>query len=165
MLPALATVEDFLAVVESLSDFWGERDVLALHHPMFVHEFGDTAFVIRAPDGQVVAYLLGFLTPARVGYVHLVGVHVARRGQGMGRQLYELFEATVRDRGAVGLKAITTATNVGSIAFHRSLGFSVTEVPDYVRRGESRVVLCRDLSSSQTERVKGSRRERGREQP
>lgn len=41
---------------------------------MFVREFGDTALVMRGPERQVLAYLLGFLTPAGVGYIHVVGV-------------------------------------------------------------------------------------------
>jgi hypothetical protein len=45
--PAPARKADFDAIVARLSMFWGERDPVELHHPMFVHEFGDGALVIR----------------------------------------------------------------------------------------------------------------------
>jgi hypothetical protein len=44
-------------------------------------------------------------------------------------------------RGCSYLKAITTATNAGSIAFHESLGMQSREVPDYAGPGQSRVVF------------------------
>jgi ribosomal protein S18 acetylase RimI-like enzyme len=148
MPPEQATIEDFLAVVASLNDFWGERDVRHLHHPMFVREFGDTALVTRAPDGTVLAYLFGFLTPSAVAYIHVVGVHCSHRRGGLARSLYKAFEGLAAQRGAVALKAITRPANRGSIDFHRSLGFSVSEVPDYVRTGEPRVVFWRELPDS-----------------
>lgn len=43
----LLTKPDFDEIVEHLDAFWGERDLSALHHPMFFHEFGDSAFVVR----------------------------------------------------------------------------------------------------------------------
>jgi ribosomal protein S18 acetylase RimI-like enzyme len=146
MPPERATVEDFLVIVASLSDFWGDRDVRHLHHPMFIREFGDTALVMRGSERQVVAYLLGFLAPAGVGYVHVLGVHAEHRRAGLGRKLYEAFAAIISDRGAVAIKAIARPGNRGSIDFHRSLGFSASEVPDYVREGEPRIVFWRELA-------------------
>ena len=54
---------DLAEILEDFPRFWGDRaGPRALHHPMFVIEFGDTAFVARR-DGQILAYLLGFVAP------------------------------------------------------------------------------------------------------
>jgi ribosomal protein S18 acetylase RimI-like enzyme len=141
-----ATIEDLIAVADAQGEFWGERDMRLLHHSMFVHEFGETSLVIRDTDGLIRAYLFGFVTvDRRVGYVHLIAVRSTYRREGYGRQLYAAFETLARKRGAVALKAMTQPVNTRSIAFHRSLGMSVTEVPDYVGKGETRVVFWRDL--------------------
>jgi GNAT superfamily N-acetyltransferase len=123
----------------SLAAFWGERDLRALHHPMFIHEFGEHALVVRAPSGELAAYLLGFVAGS-VGYIHLVGVRDAYRRQGLARLLYAAFEERSR---ATSFKAITTPGNAGSIAFHRALGFEATVVPDYSGPGADRVVLLK----------------------
>lgn len=143
--PDAARLADLTTILREHQRFWGERDLRHLHHPLLVHEFGDTAFVRRAADGTVAAYLFGFVTPARLGYVHLVAVRDDARGAGHGRALYAHFAAVAAEAGATGLKAITTPDNVGSIAFHRRMGFSVTAVPDYSGPGQPRLVLRRDL--------------------
>jgi ribosomal protein S18 acetylase RimI-like enzyme len=145
-----ATIEDLQRIVASIEDFWGARDRLALHHALYIHEFGDTALSHRAPDGTVLAYLLGFLTPARAGYIHVVGVRRTHRREGLARGLYEEFEALARSRGALALKAITSPANEGSLAFHRALGFSATEVAGYSAGGEARIVMRRELPGSAT---------------
>jgi len=121
MEPQPITKADFDEIVGRLDHFWGDRDLSALHHPMFVHELGDSAFVIRDEQGAVAAYLFGFMVPQqRVGYVHLVAVREDRQGQGLGRSLYDRFSRVARDRGCHTLKAITSPGNVASIAFHRA---------------------------------------------
>jgi ribosomal protein S18 acetylase RimI-like enzyme len=147
MLPERATIDDLVAVVASQRDFWGDRDFAALHHPMFVYEFGETALVVRDADGLVLAYLLGLVTlDQRVGYVHLIAVRSTHRRTGLGRLLYSEFESLARKRGAVALKATTRPVNQASIDFHRSLGMSATEVSDYAGEGGARVVFWRDLA-------------------
>src|SRR5262249_10831277 len=118
----------------------------ARHHPMFIHEFGDLALVVRDGSGGVAAYLFGFVAPTRVGYVHLVGVRADSRRAGLGRRLYGEFEALARRRGATALKAISVPTNRGSAAFHRALGMSATEVADYSGPSQPRIVFWRDLA-------------------
>jgi GNAT superfamily N-acetyltransferase len=144
--PRTATPDDYADILASLPRFWGERDLRALHHPMFLYEFGATALVIRAADGDMVAYLLGFVAPdTAAGYVHLVGVRDSHRRQGLGRRLYAEFERRARLRGATSIKAITTPGNQASIDFHRSLGMTATLVPDYAGPAEDRVVFGADL--------------------
>jgi ribosomal protein S18 acetylase RimI-like enzyme len=148
--PERATSADYAAILSSLEDFWGERDVRHLHHPIFIHELGDTSLVLRDPDGAVIAYLFGFVTPSGVGYIHAVGVRNTRRREGLARRLYDAFEHLAAEGGAHALKAITAPSNEASIAFHRSLGMTDTEVADYVGSGQTRVVFSRELRSKRS---------------
>jgi GNAT superfamily N-acetyltransferase len=148
MHPARATIADYNMIIDTLADYWGERDMRARHHPMFIHEFGDTALVMRDGSAGMAAYLFGFVAPTRVGYVHLVGVRADSRRAGLGRRLYLEFATLARDRGATALKAITTPTNHDSIAFHRALEMSATQHIDYSGPGQPRIVFWRDLSAA-----------------
>jgi GNAT superfamily N-acetyltransferase len=142
-----ATKDDFDAIVASLPEFWGERDLRALHHPFILHEFGDTALVCRDGDGAIVGYLFGFVSQTEpVGYVHLIATRVGQRRHGVAKLLFEHFEQLVAARGCTGVKAITTPANTGSIAFHRALGMSVSEQPDYAGPGNPRIVFRRDVN-------------------
>ena len=138
-------MEDLVAVVEAEGEFWGERSRAELHHPMLIHEFGETALVAREPGGGVIGYLFGFVTIEGVGYAHLVAVREGHRRRGLARALYGEFEQRARARGARALKAFTRPENERSIAFHASLGMSATAVADYSGPGETRVVFWRDL--------------------
>lgn len=148
------THEDFLEILTDLEDFWGTDRARAVHHPMFVHEFGDTAWVVRE-NGRVVAYLFAFWSQTEpVGYIHLVGVRRAYQQRGIGRWLYEQFEARARERGCARLKALTPPINSDSIAFHERLGFTLLGEPnenaipvvqDYFGPGIPRVVFEKRL--------------------
>ncbi|MFE2218764.1 GNAT family N-acetyltransferase [Streptomyces canus] len=140
----LADVSDLHQVLADHSRYWGERDLRALHLTALVQEFGPTCLVARAEDG-IRGYLLGFVTPDHTGYVHLIATRDDSRGTGLGRTLYAAFTEAARGQGAVRLKAITSVTNEGSIAFHRSLGFDDRVVEDYDGPGRPRVVFTRDL--------------------
>jgi GNAT superfamily N-acetyltransferase len=135
-----------LTAFDTLADYWGVRDMRARHHPMFIHEFGETSLVVRDESSRITAYLFGFVAPAGVGYMHLVGVRADSRRAGLGRRLYGEFETLARDRGATALKAISIPTNHDSIAFRHALDMSATEVADYSGPGQPRVVFWRDLS-------------------
>ncbi|MFD5593324.1 GNAT family N-acetyltransferase [Streptomyces griseorubiginosus] len=140
-----ADVSDLHQVLADHARYWGERDLRALHLTALVKEFGSTCLVARAEDG-IRGYLFGFVTPDRTGYVHLIATRDDTRGTGVGRTLYDAFTATARSQGAVRLKAITSVTNEGSIAFHRGLGFDHRVVEDYDGTGRPRVVFTRDLN-------------------
>jgi ribosomal protein S18 acetylase RimI-like enzyme len=144
--PERATTADLLAIVDEQDAFWGGRDVTFLHPLMLVKEFGEMALVVRDTDGRVIAYLLGVLTLARAGYIHVVAVREGHREQGLARVLYRAFAQVAGEHGARSLRAITQPTNRGSIAFHRALGFTATEVEDYSGPGVTRVVFTRALS-------------------
>jgi len=148
------TQQDFTQVLDELADFWDGREVRHLHHPMLIHEFGNSAFVIH--DGAVVnAYLFGFLSQVEpVGYVHLVAVRASARRRGLGELLFGHFVEFARQQGCRHVKAITTPSNAGSIAFHKSLGMEmlgeasaegIPVVQDYAGSGEPRVVFWKEI--------------------
>ncbi|MDF2188524.1 GNAT family N-acetyltransferase [Paraflavitalea sp. CAU 1676] len=141
---------DFLQILTDIEDFWGSNRTLCYHHPMFINEFGNTAFIIKDND-LVIAYLFGFVSQtAHTGYVHLIGVRSNYQKKGLGRILYGHFMEYLRSIGIQHLKAITTPTNQQSINFHLSLGMEMTGVEngngikvvkDYSGAGEHRVVF------------------------
>ncbi|MCC7406533.1 MAG: GNAT family N-acetyltransferase [Phycisphaeraceae bacterium] len=151
------TKSDFDQIMGGLRDFWGaDSDRLrTLNHPMFLYEFGDTAFVVRDGD-KVIAYLMGMLSQTEpVGYVHMVAVHADHRRQGLARTLYAAFEACVAAKGCQTIKAITPPSQTGSIQFHRSIGMNLCGhdsgagfpvVKDYWGLGGDRVVFTKPVA-------------------
>lgn len=150
-----ATIEDFHAVVEQHARYWGDRDLRPLHIAALVQEFPATSLVAVAADG-IRGYIFGFVAPGGLGYVHLVATRDDSRGTGLGRRLYAAFMEAARAQGARRLKAITSVTNAGSIAFHRGLGFDAQVVEDYDGPGRPRVVFTRALETGEAGAVKPS---------
>jgi GNAT superfamily N-acetyltransferase len=148
------TKPDFDQIISEVAAFWGNERTLAFHHPIFLYEFGNTAYVIKEND-TVIAYLFGFISQtAPVAYVHLIGTRNSHKRQGLGRRLYAHFIAYATERGCRELKAITTSTNRASITFHKSLGMIVngeeTEngvpvIKNYSGPGQHRVVFSKLL--------------------
>jgi GNAT superfamily N-acetyltransferase len=148
------TRQDYDQILAELSEFWDGRDTRHLHHPCLIHEFGNTAFVIR--DGsRVAAYLFGFLSQTQpVGYVHAIAVRASARRRHLAQHLFDHFVQFARRHGCSHVKAITTPSNSGSIAFHKSLGMQplgepnadgIPIVPDYAGRGASRVIFWKAI--------------------
>jgi predicted GNAT superfamily acetyltransferase len=48
-----------------------------------------------------------------------------RRGSRLGRALYEAFFQAAEARGYVRVRAVTSAVNRGSVAFHQRIGFQL----------------------------------------
>ena len=144
------TKADFDRIVTDHSTYWDSDLTFQLHHPIFINEVGDTAYVMK--NGQTIAaYLMGFISQTEpTGYVHLVAVHPDYRRRGAARQLYEHFTDEARKRGCTKLKATGHAGNEQTIRFHLSLGMEmigepngegVPVVKDYLRPGFDRVVF------------------------
>lgn len=148
------TVKDYHQILTDITDFWGNDRTLSLHHPIFVHEFGNSAYVIKV-DTIVIAYLFGFISQVTpTAYVHLIGIHKDYQHKGLGTDLYNHFIAYAREKGCIKLKAITTPANNSSIAFHKKIGMTLSGnkningievVPDYSGPGQDRVVFEMDI--------------------
>lgn len=149
------TKADYAYIVSVLDRWWGGPS-RELAHPMFYYELGHEALIAEI-DGEVAGFLLGFHARSHdassvgegdvgpIAYIHMVGIHPDHRRRGVGKELYERFTERARSAGAVRLKAITNVGNEGSIEFHRALGFSVVEEPDYAGTSRARIVFTKEL--------------------
>jgi predicted GNAT superfamily acetyltransferase len=126
-----------------LDEWWG-RDVPGLVPRPFFSHFRDTSFAAER-NGELVAFLVGFLSQTRSdeAYVHAVGVAPGERRNGLGRLLYRRFFKVAARKGRRRVRAITSAGNVASIAFHVRLGFTI-ERPDE-NEPDAPVHFVRDL--------------------
>ncbi|MEU1365411.1 GNAT family N-acetyltransferase [Streptomyces sp. NPDC005803] len=148
--------EDHARVLAVLDRWWGglkgeagavERALLLPR--LYFQHFTSTSLLIERPDGELAAFLVGFLsqTEPDVAYVHFVGVDPALHGQGVGRALYRAFFGLVRTQGRRYVHCITSPENTASQAFHTRLGFTATPVqPDYDGPGLDRVAFTVDLA-------------------
>jgi ribosomal protein S18 acetylase RimI-like enzyme len=153
------TESDHGRLIGQLDEWWGGRRVRqSLPRLWFQHVTG-TSWLAEDEDGRPVGFLVGFISQDRPdeAYIHMAGTSPNRRRSGIGRSLYDRFLDDVRGRGVARVTAITWPGNRTSVAFHRALGFSISEgpgtqnlygtpaYPDYDGDGEDRVVFSREL--------------------
>jgi len=143
-----ARPDDYDAIAAVLDDWW-ERPI-RVHLPrLFLDHFHLTSLIAERPDaGSPAGFLVGFLSPARTdeAYVHFVGVAPAHRRTGLAHRLYQAFFELAREHGRDVVRAVTSPANTRSIAFHRAIGFQVTEpTGTHIGPGEAMVRLARRL--------------------
>jgi GNAT superfamily N-acetyltransferase len=158
LLPA-----DFEQISAVIDDWWGGRPMRAMIPRLFFEHFNPTSFAIGEP-GQVIGFLIGFISQSQrdVAYIHFVGVHPGRRGEGLGRKLYEALFRVATEQGCSSIECITSPLNTGSIEFHLSMGFTLLTgsgqlhgVPvflDHAAPGEHRVRFRKSLGVSDSDR-------------
>ena len=140
---------DYGRVIGRVNAWWGGRDMAPMLPRLFFVHFEGTSYVVDDEEGQLAAFLIGFLsqTDPDEAYVHFVGVSPDHRGEGLGRQLYERFFDDARATGRTRVRSVTSPANEGSVAFHEALGFEAERVAhDYDGPGEDRVLLVKALS-------------------
>jgi L-amino acid N-acyltransferase YncA len=128
-------------------DVWWGRPVLASLPRLFLDHFWRSSLVIDGRDGPV-AFLIGILSPSdpQRAYIHFAGVAPALRHGGLARTMYEEFFDMARADGRHVVSAVTSPENEGSIAFHQSMGFSVSgPLPAYNGPGRDLVLFERAL--------------------
>ena len=121
------TFADFIYIKTNLREFWGDRYpvIESLHHPIVIHEFGETAYLIRSKD-QIAAYLMGMLPQTSdTAYVHLIAVKPEFRKNNCGKALYKHFITCAKSLDFKKVKAITRPSNILSINFHRKIGMQL----------------------------------------
>ncbi len=144
-------MEDFNEITRDICDFWGSDRTLHLHQPYLIHEFGNTAYVIRE-NGKVIAYLFGFFSQTEnLAYIHLIGVREQYQKQGLGKMLYDNYIEYAKSHDINKIKAITKPFNTKSINFHKNkIGMTllgspnadgINVVKDYSGTNEDRVVF------------------------
>ncbi|WP_406094571.1 GNAT family N-acetyltransferase [Streptomyces sp. NBC_01013] len=148
--------EDHPRVLAVLDTWWGglkgkagatERALLLPR--LYFQHFTASSCLVEDDGGEIVAFLIGFLsqTEPDAAYVHFVGVDPALRGRGVGRSLYRSFFALARSHGRRYVHSITSPENTASRAFHASIGFTASAVKrDYDGPGLDRVAFTLDLA-------------------
>jgi ribosomal protein S18 acetylase RimI-like enzyme len=123
---------DYDSIV-AVVDHWWERPVCPSLPRLFLDHFWSTSRIAQDQRG-LAGFLVAFVSPSQphLGYLHFAGVRPDHRRNGLARQLYGEFADQAAEQGCTELHAITAPDNIGSIRFHRSLGFAVSEpLPDY----------------------------------
>jgi ribosomal protein S18 acetylase RimI-like enzyme len=139
---------DYGRVIGRVNAWWGGRDMAPMLPRLFFVHFEGTSYVVDDGDGQLAAFLIGFLsqTDPAEAYIHFVGVSPEHRGGGLGRRLYERFFEDARAAGRTRVTCVTSPVNEGSVAFHEALGFTSESVAhDYDGPGEDRVLFVKTL--------------------
>jgi len=139
---------DYGRVIGRVNAWWGGRDMAPMLPQLFFVHFEGTSYVADDEEGQLAAFLIGFLsqTDPDEAYIHFVGVSPEHRGGGLGRQLYERFFEDARAAGRTRVTCVTSPVNEGSVAFHEALGFMSERVAhDYDGPGEDRVLFVKTL--------------------
>jgi len=139
---------DYGRVIGRVNAWWGGRDMAPMLPQLFFVHFEGTSYVADDEEGQLAAFLIGFLsqTDPDEAYIHFVGVSPEHRGGGLGRQLYERFFDDARAAGRTRVRCVTSPANAGSVAFHEALGFTSERVAhDYDGPGEDRVLFVKTL--------------------
>lgn len=158
------TAEDHGRVLAVVDEWWGDfggavgsqQRALLLPRLFFQH-FTDSSQLVERADGQLVAFLVGFLSQSQpeVAYIHFVGVDPVLHRSGIARGLYTRFFESAAVRGARSVRCITSPGNRVSLAFHASLGFAIEASQtlvegvavqrDYDGPGLDRVAFTRSL--------------------
>jgi len=150
---------DHARLVGHVDEWWGGRKLHPLFLRMWFRHFTGTSWVAEDADGQLVGFLVGFISPDRPdeAYAHMIASSPNHRRTGLGRMLYERFFDDARAHGARRVTAITWPGDRASVGFHRALGFMPSDgpgtqnlygtpaYPDYDADGDDRVVFSREL--------------------
>ena len=117
---------DHPIIIDVLKDWWGGRDLTWMLPKLFLIHFCNTSFIIEK-ENQLIAFLVGFLSQARIneGYIHFAGVHPQYRGIGLGAYLYKRFFEVCKKNNRNVIRACTSPVNKGSIEFHKKLEFQI----------------------------------------
>ena len=137
---------DYDAIIAVVDDWWGRAMSAGLPR-LFLDHFFDTS-LIAEHDGELAGFLIGFMSAAQPqqAYIHYLAVAPAWRRSGLARRLYEQFFDRARRDGRTVVKAITSPQNATSIAYHRAMGFTVSDpIKDYDGPAVDRVVFVREI--------------------
>ena len=143
-----AQPSDYGRVIGRVNAWWGGRDMAPMLPKLFFVHFEGTSFVVDDDEGQLAGFLIGFLsqTEPDEAYIHFVGVAPERRGEGVGRRLYERFFDEAQAHGRKRVRCVTSPANTTSVAFHERLGFTIDRIAEeYDGPGEDRVLLVKQL--------------------
>jgi ribosomal protein S18 acetylase RimI-like enzyme len=152
-----AEPSDYKVIIKVVDEWWGGRRMSDMLPKLFFVHFQSTSFVAEQ-NGKIVGFVTGFVSQTFLteAYIHFVGINPNYRKSGIARALYEKFFKAVSSLGIQTVQCVTSPINKVSIAFHRSLGFSIKEggklidgvstFEGYDGQGEDRVLFYKALN-------------------
>lgn len=158
MLVRNAFPADFIEVScksKEWADLVIERE--SIYHIMTEH-FRNTCFIAE-DRGEMIGYLLGFRSQSdpEEALVHLVHVAPRLRGNGIGRRMFNQFQASVKKLGCTRITTHSRPENNSCNRFYRAMGFETAAgenpvevngmpcVKDYNGPGKHRVVWVKNI--------------------
>lgn len=147
---------DYPYLIQRVNDWWGGREVRQMLPKLFFIHFRPTTFVWEE-EGRIAGFIAAFMsqTFADRAYAHFVGVDPEFRRTGIGRALYRHLFSVAGARGGASVHAVTSPSNLDSLAFHRRLGFrfepgtadnnGIPATENYDGLGSARVLMTRLL--------------------
>ncbi|RZS36520.1 ribosomal protein S18 acetylase RimI-like enzyme [Herbihabitans rhizosphaerae] len=142
-----ARPDDFERIVAVADDWWG-WPISGLLQRLMLDHFFTTSTIAEGADGELAGFVVAFVSPSvpDEAYIHFTGVAPGLRRTGLGARMYERSFAEFRAHGCRVVRAITSPGNDTSIAFHRGVGFSVSDpIPNYDGSDKHRVLFERPL--------------------
>lgn len=148
--------DDHARIIGVMPVWWNGRDLTHMVSRLFLVHFCNTSFVVETDD-ELVAFLIGFMSPGRPdeGYIHFAGVHPDYRGMGIGSFMYGRFEQLCIENGRKIVCACTSPVNRESINYHIRVGFEIENgnavidgVPvtlDYNKPGDPKVLFKKTI--------------------
>lgn len=117
---------DYQPIITVLDGWWGDRHLTDMLPRLFFKHFKSTCFIAE-DNQQILGFLIGFISQTYLeqGYIHFSGIHPEHRRSGIGRQLYDKFFETIKEKGCKTVHLVTSPTNKNSIAYHTKMGFEM----------------------------------------
>jgi ribosomal protein S18 acetylase RimI-like enzyme len=121
---------DLVAVLAAARCWWDRPEAVPPLPRLLFEHFSTNAFVAEV-EGELVGFVLGFVSQTYPGEAHVqaVAVRPDQRRAELGRALYERFFGAACDQYCSVVCAGVPADDEAALAFHRALGFSV-EAPE-----------------------------------
>jgi GNAT superfamily N-acetyltransferase len=158
MLVRNAFPGDFLEVAnksKEWADIVIERE--SIYH-IFTEHFRSTSFIAE-DRGEMIGYLLGYRSQSKreEALVHLIQVAPRLRGNGVGRRMFNQFEAAAKAMGCTRITTHSRPENNSCNRFYKAMGFDVVcredtievngmpAVRDYNGPGKHRVVWYKSI--------------------
>jgi ribosomal protein S18 acetylase RimI-like enzyme len=141
---------DDYAAIAAVADTWWGRPIVAVLPRLFLDHFHRSSFVAERDDA-LAGFLIGFCSPSKPdeAYIHFLGVAPEERRHGLARHLYEEFFQLARADQRTVVSAVTSPANATSIAFHRRMGFTVSDpIPQPHQPDHALVYFRRSLPST-----------------
>jgi ribosomal-protein-alanine N-acetyltransferase len=100
-----------------------------------------------APDGEMIAFIIGMIEPDGAGHVVALGVSPEHRRRGYARQLMQVIERSFIERGVRTVRLEVRTTNEAAQKLYFDLGYKIVRrMPRYYTNGDDGYLMVKDVS-------------------